>query len=187
MNKIRVAILLVAFLLTSHAALAQTGPPIVQWQSILLTINNIQQEINNLQQEINVLQKAQGTVWTPTCVGLTGATPLLLPTNITYPIKECRTQVLSANTTLTNFPAASAPVAGWTGHLIFTQPSGSHSYTFAFSAGVGVNIVYPTSGGCSSLPSMPTGTGHSLLLDVIYNPLPSTPELDVLACPTTGS
>ena len=75
----------------------------------------------------------------------------------------------------------------WTAHLIFTQPSGGHSYTFTFTAGSGEAIVFPNAGGCSSLPTMPTGTGHSLELDVIYNTNPASPELDVVACPTTGS
>jgi len=75
----------------------------------------------------------------------------------------------------------------WVGQMIITQPSGAHNYTFAFSAGSGVRIVYPNAGGCNALPTMPTGTGHSLLLDVIYNANPSTPELDVISCPTSGS
>jgi hypothetical protein len=125
--------------------------------------------------------------FSPLCATLVGSTPTMTPVNSTSPVKECFTQVLGANTTLTSFPAASPPVIGWVAHIIITQPSGGHSYTFAFSAGAGVNIVYPNAGGCASLPTMPTGTGHSLLLDVIYNPLPGTPELDVLSCPTTGS
>lgn len=128
-----------------------------------------------------------GPIWQPPCATLVGATPLLLPANINYPVKECSSEVLGANTTLTSFASTGAPVIGWVAHIIITQPSGGHSYTFAFSGGSGVNIVYPNTGGCPSLPSMPTGTGHSLLLDMIYNPLPATPELDVLSCPTTGS
>jgi len=34
---------------------------------------------------------------------------------------------------------------------------------------------------------MPTHSGHSLLLELLYNTLPETPELDVLSCVATGS
>jgi hypothetical protein len=73
----------------------------------------------------------------------------------------------------------------WTAHILLTQPSGGHNYTVTFSAGSGVSIVYPATGGCAALPTMPTSTGHSLALDIIYNTNPSTPEIDVLSCPTT--
>lgn len=122
----------------------------------------------------------------PVCNVLTGSTPSVVPADVTLPIKECSTEVLSGNTTLTLPASSSAPVIGWTTHLIFTQPSGSHDYTLAVSAGAGTAVKYTT--GCSGgLPSMPTGTGHSVLLDIIYNNLPATPEWDVLSCVTTGA
>lgn len=123
----------------------------------------------------------------PGCTTLSGTTITLNPTNTTYPVTECYNLVLSGNTTITTFASGGAPVASWTAHINVTQPSGGHSYTLALSAGSGEALVYPVIGGCVSLPTMPTGTGHSLLLDLFYNTNPSSPEIDVLACPTTGS
>ncbi|MFZ1975792.1 MAG: hypothetical protein WAU89_23320 [Candidatus Acidiferrales bacterium] len=123
----------------------------------------------------------------PTCVPMSGATPTLSPVGRTNPETDCHTQTLGANTTWTTFAAAGEPVSGWVDHDIICQPSGSNDYTFALSAGSGIALVYPTAGGCASLPSMPTGTGHCLILDMIFDLLPSTPELDVMTCGTTGS
>lgn len=123
----------------------------------------------------------------PSCTTLAGATPTLTPANTATPVKECFVETLSANTTLTSFASGAAPTGMWTAHVVLTQPSGAHNYTLAFSAGSGEAIVYPNAGGCSSLPTMPTGTGHSLTLDLLYNTLPASPEIDVLSCPTTGS
>ena len=121
-------------------------------------------------------------------IPMAGATPTLTVLSGGDTDAETQTETLGASTTETLFASgATAPVNGKVFHQIITQPSGGHSYTFALSAGSGVNLVYPTSGGCGSLPSMPTGTGHSLLLDMLYNTLPSTPEIDVLSCQQTGS
>ncbi len=122
----------------------------------------------------------------PACTILSGASPTMTPANTTDPVKECFTEVLSANTTLTSFASGAAPTHMWTAHLILTQPSGGHNYTFAFSAGSGESITYMATGGCASLPTMPTSTGKSLLLDIVYNTNPSSPTIDVVSCPTDG-
>lgn len=128
-----------------------------------------------------------GSNGAPACTTLTGTTPTLTPTNTTNPIKDCFTEVLTGNTTLTTFASGAAPTHMWVGHIVVTQPSGGHNYTFAFSAGSGETITYMAANGCSALPSMPTSTGSSIWLDVIYNTNPSSPRLDVISCPTDGS
>jgi hypothetical protein len=109
------------------------------------------------------------------------------PSSTSNQVGDCFTLTLPSSTTATSFAVGGAPLNGWLGVFIVTQPAGGNSYTFALAGGSGVNIVYPTSGGCASLPTMPTGTGHALILEVIYNSAPSTPELDVTSCQTTGS
>ncbi len=122
------------------------------------------------------------------CKTLVGTTPTLTPLGTVSPTKECFTEVLSGSTTLTGFASGAAPANMWTAHVLFTQPSGAHSYTLALSAGSGVTLQYQAAGGgCTSLPTMPTGTGNSLALDLLYNTNPSTPRLEVLSCTTDGS
>jgi hypothetical protein len=119
---------------------------------------------------------------------MAGATPTLTVLSGGDTDAETDTQTLGANTTLTLFASGvTAPVNGKVFHLILTQPSGSNDWTFALSAGSGVNLVYPLGGGCASLPSMPTGTGHGLDIALLYNTLPATPEIDVVSCENTGS
>jgi hypothetical protein len=108
----------------------------------------------------------------------------LTPTNTSAPVKECFTEVTPGSITLTTFASGAAPVHMWTAHIVFTQRSGGHSDTVTFTAGSGEAIVYTT--GCpTALPTMPTTTGHSLAIDIIYNTNPSSPEIDVLSCPTS--
>lgn len=78
-----------------------------------------------------------------------------------------------------------APLADWVGQVIICQPGSGGPYTFSgFSGGSAVSVV---DAGCLSTPSMPAGNGHCLELDMIYNPLPATPELDIDSCPLTGA
>jgi len=125
----------------------------------------------------------------PTCQPMAGATPVIRPLSTVQPEKDCYTETLSASTTACPIPAANPPANGWVGHIFVTQPSGGHSYTFTLdpTACTGTAVQYMTTGGCSALPTMPTGTGHSLIIDMLYNSLPATPELDIVSCPTTGS
>ncbi len=49
----RVIVMVCAFVATATYALSQTNPPIVQWQAIINTINNIQAQLNLLTAQVN--------------------------------------------------------------------------------------------------------------------------------------
>lgn len=116
---------------------------------------------------------------------LTGATPVLVTTSASVAVVDVENETLSANITSITTPAASAMADGEIIHAKFIQPSGSNNYTLpgSFTPGSGTTVVLTT--GCPVMPSMPTGTNHSALFDMIYNA--SITELDVVSCPTAGS
>jgi len=121
--------------------------------------------------------------YAPTCTVLTGSSPTIPVINLESPVKECSDITLGANTTLTTFATSITPMSGWVEIIKVAQPSGGHNYTFALSGSGATPLVYTT--GCLSLPTMPTGTGHSMFVYLLYNPLPASPELDVLSCPNS--
>ena len=67
-------------------------------------------------------------------------------------------------------PASTAIADGEIINITVVQPSGSHSYTFptTLTAGAGTQVEFEATGGCASMPAMPTGTDNELLLGIHY-------------------
>lgn len=116
---------------------------------------------------------------------LSGATPDMVLNSSSVPAVDIENLTLSANVSTLTTPTASAMADGEIIQLKVVQPSGGHNYTLpaTFTAGSGTTVVQTS--GCSSLPSMPTGTNHALLVGLIYNG--GIAELDVVSCVTTGA
>jgi len=120
---------------------------------------------------------------------LTGATPTAVVSSTSVPATDVENYTLGANCTSFTLPGSTGVADGEVLHIKVVQPSGSHSYTFptTLTGGSGTQVVFMATGGCASMPTMPTGTGHTLLLDVVYNANTPTPTYDIVSCPTDGS
>lgn len=103
------------------------------------------------------------------------------------PATDVENLVLSANCATFTMPASTAIADGEVIHIKVYQPSGAHNYTFpsTLTGGAGTTVAFMASNGCASMPSMPTGTNHKLLLDVLYDS--TTATYDIVSCPTDGA
>jgi hypothetical protein len=112
-------------------------------------------------------------------------------TSVTMPRVDVNNLVLSANCATVTLPASTAIADGEIINITVVQPSGSHSYTFptTLTAGAGTQVEFEATGGCASMPAMPTGTDNELLLGIHYNANTATPTYDIVNCATqtTGS
>jgi hypothetical protein len=113
---------------------------------------------------------------------LSGTTPVFMVNSTNVPAIDVQNETIPANLSAITTPCAMAD-----GEILqarFTQPPGGNHYTIPGSFTACTGTVVMTSG-CPSMPSMPTGTGHAVLFDMIFNL--GFNELDVVSCPTTGS
>jgi len=119
---------------------------------------------------------------------LTGATPTAVVNSTSVPATDVENYTLGANCTSFTLPGSTGVADGEVLHIKVVQPSGSHSYTFpaTLTGGSGTQVAFMATGGCASMPTMPTSTGHTLLLDVVYNANTPTPTYDIVSCPTDG-
>ena len=123
-----------------------------------------------------------GSIFTHT---LTGAAPVFAVQYSIVPAIDVENEMLSVNVTSVTTPAITQMADGEIIQAKFCQPSGGHAYTLpaSLTAGTGTTVVQTS--GCPTFPTMPTGTNHCVLLDMLYNGIVA--ELDVVACPITGS